>query len=142
MISFSGFQLKLTFNPPENSDKPFDDMFNCLFIEPELNRLFWLDTFLLSIFIFFFSMSKENPKIVPQEIEQVDTLEKKEHEIILYNDDVNTFDHVIECLVTICEHTYLQASFRTKYLCIERELLQKHIPVDVCKNDIIGRNLL
>ena len=54
-------------------------------------------------------MDKENPKIVPQKIEQVDTLEKKEHEIILYNDDVNTFDHVIECLVTICEHTYLQA---------------------------------
>ena len=54
-------------------------------------------------------MSKENPKILPQEIDQVDTLEKKEHEIILYNDDVNTFDHVIECLVTICEHTYLQA---------------------------------
>ena len=40
MISFSSFPLKLKFNPPENSDKPFDDMFNCLFIEPELNRLF------------------------------------------------------------------------------------------------------
>ena len=42
---------------------------------------------------------KKIQKLVPQEIEQVDTLEKKEHEIILYNDDVNTFDHVIECLV-------------------------------------------
>jgi ATP-dependent Clp protease adaptor protein ClpS len=54
-------------------------------------------------------MSEESPKITPLEIEQVDTLEKKEHEIILYNDDVNTFDHVIECLVKICEHSYLQA---------------------------------
>ena len=25
------------------------------------------------------------------------------------NDDVNTFDHVIDCLVNICDHNYLQA---------------------------------
>ena len=56
-----------------------------------------------------YKLSKENPKIVPQEIEQIDTLEDKEHEIILYNDDVNTFDHVIECLVKLCDHSYLQA---------------------------------
>jgi ATP-dependent Clp protease adaptor protein ClpS len=31
------------------------------------------------------------------------------HEIILYNDDINTFDHVIECLISICDHTPLQA---------------------------------
>ena len=54
-------------------------------------------------------MSKENPKIIPQEIKQVETLEKKEHEIILYNDDVNTFEHVIECLVRICGHSHIQA---------------------------------
>jgi ATP-dependent Clp protease adaptor protein ClpS len=54
-------------------------------------------------------MSKENPKISPQEIEQVETLEIKKHEIILFNDDVNTFDHVIECLVQICGHSYIQA---------------------------------
>ncbi|MCB9246583.1 MAG: ATP-dependent Clp protease adaptor ClpS [Flavobacteriales bacterium] len=29
--------------------------------------------------------------------------------IILYNDDVNTFDHVIDCLVKYCEHDPLQA---------------------------------
>ena len=27
----------------------------------------------------------------------------------LYNDEVNTFDHVIECLVKICDHSYIQA---------------------------------
>ena len=54
-------------------------------------------------------MSKENPKIIPQEIKQVETLEKKEHEIILFNDDVNTFEHVIECLVRICGHSHIQA---------------------------------
>lgn len=29
--------------------------------------------------------------------------------LILYNDDVNTFDHVIDCLVRICKHDELQA---------------------------------
>jgi ATP-dependent Clp protease adaptor protein ClpS len=28
---------------------------------------------------------------------------------VLYNDDVNTFDHVINCLVRICKHTSEQA---------------------------------
>ena len=29
--------------------------------------------------------------------------------LIIYNDDVNTFDHVIKCLVEICEHEAIQA---------------------------------
>ena len=29
--------------------------------------------------------------------------------LILYNDDVNTFDHVIETLILVCEHTEIQA---------------------------------
>ena len=33
----------------------------------------------------------------------------REHEIILYNDDVNTFDHVIQTLISVCEHTAQQA---------------------------------
>ena len=31
------------------------------------------------------------------------------NEIVLYNDDVNTFDHVIESLVAICNHSHEQA---------------------------------
>ncbi|MDK2772812.1 MAG: ATP-dependent Clp protease adaptor ClpS [Flavobacterium sp.] len=31
------------------------------------------------------------------------------NEIILFNDDVNTFDHVIETLIKVCEHDPLQA---------------------------------
>lgn len=31
------------------------------------------------------------------------------HEIILYNDDVNTFDHVIDTLIRVCHHDELQA---------------------------------
>mgnify|MGYP001214727601 CR=1 FL=1 len=33
----------------------------------------------------------------------------KEHEIVLYNDDVNTFDYVIDTLVNVCDHTLEQA---------------------------------
>ena len=46
-----------------------------------------------------------------------DTLEKPEvsqdladkRSIVLYNDDVNTFDWVIQCLMEVCEHTPEQA---------------------------------
>lgn len=31
------------------------------------------------------------------------------NEIILYNDDVNTFDHVIDTLIRVCKHDELQA---------------------------------
>ena len=31
------------------------------------------------------------------------------NEIIIYNDDVNTFDHVIDTLVRVCRHTAEQA---------------------------------
>lgn len=43
--------------------------------------------------------------------EQVEVMEQvaTNHEIILYNDDVNTFDHVIDTLVRVCKHDDLQA---------------------------------
>jgi ATP-dependent Clp protease adaptor protein ClpS len=31
------------------------------------------------------------------------------NEIVLYNDDVNTFDHVIDTLIRVCRHDELQA---------------------------------
>jgi ATP-dependent Clp protease adaptor protein ClpS len=34
-------------------------------------------------------------------------VEKKD--LIVYNDDVNTFDHVIESLVKVCKHQMIQA---------------------------------
>jgi ATP-dependent Clp protease adaptor protein ClpS len=33
----------------------------------------------------------------------------KHNEIVLYNDDVNTFDHVVDTLIYACEHTPEQA---------------------------------
>ena len=31
------------------------------------------------------------------------------NEIVLHNDDVNTFDHVIDTLMRVCKHDELQA---------------------------------
>jgi ATP-dependent Clp protease adaptor protein ClpS len=40
---------------------------------------------------------------------EVETLEKKENKIVLFNDDFNTFDHVIDMLIAACDHTPVQA---------------------------------
>lgn len=39
----------------------------------------------------------------------VDQSKSDHYQIILYNDDINTFDHVIETLINVCDHTTLQA---------------------------------
>lgn len=43
--------------------------------------------------------------------DDVSVLEKEDaqNQIILFNDDVNTFDHVIDMLVYACDHEPLQA---------------------------------
>lgn len=62
----------------------------------------------------FFSIFVPNPldmsaKERLQESLLVDELEKNLNEIVLFNDDVNTFDHVIQTLIDVCEHTPEQA---------------------------------
>ena len=44
-----------------------------------------------------------------QEDVLVAELEGRQNEIVLFNDDVNTFDHVIETLIYACDHTPEQA---------------------------------
>jgi len=38
-----------------------------------------------------------------------DVLTKELHNLIVWNDDVNTFDWVIESLIDVCEHDSIQA---------------------------------
>ncbi|MFT6096334.1 MAG: ATP-dependent Clp protease adaptor protein ClpS [Nonlabens sp.] len=40
---------------------------------------------------------------------ELEVLEQKENKIVLFNDEVNTFDHVIDMLVAACDHTPIQA---------------------------------
>jgi ATP-dependent Clp protease adaptor protein ClpS len=39
----------------------------------------------------------------------VEEMVSREHEIIVYNDDINTFDHVIDTLIDTCDHNPHQA---------------------------------
>ncbi|MCX6171264.1 MAG: ATP-dependent Clp protease adaptor ClpS [Flavobacterium sp.] len=44
-----------------------------------------------------------------QEDVLVDELVAINNEIVLFNDDVNTFDHVIDTLIRVCQHSSEQA---------------------------------
>lgn len=46
-------------------------------------------------------------KIVEEVLLDEETV--KQNEIVLFNDDVNTFDHVINTLMDVCEHSAEQA---------------------------------
>jgi ATP-dependent Clp protease adaptor protein ClpS len=50
-------------------------------------------------------------KEVVKEEKEVDVLDAVDDglKVVLYNDDVNTFDWVIECLCELCEHDEIQA---------------------------------
>jgi len=51
--------------------------------------------------------NNDNPDVL--EVVKTKTKLKNTHQIILFNDDVNTFDHVIDTLVSVCDHDYIQA---------------------------------
>lgn len=44
-------------------------------------------------------------------LEKIDVLEQliENKDLIVFNDDVNTFDHVIESLIKVCSHDTIQA---------------------------------
>jgi len=52
---------------------------------------------------------KEKSKEFPLSEEFSEVEGKEEKCLVLHNDEVHTFDYVIECLIEICEHTTNQA---------------------------------
>lgn len=52
-------------------------------------------------------MSESAPQDLPES--ETDVLTEDGRTLVLYNDDFNTFDHVINCLVNICNHDLIQA---------------------------------
>ena len=38
-----------------------------------------------------------------------DLVDTEEHDLVVFNDDVNTFEHVAKILVKVCKHTQEQA---------------------------------
>lgn len=49
------------------------------------------------------------PKINPQDESQTILASERKHELILFNDDVNTFDYVTKTLMAVCDHSFIQA---------------------------------
>lgn len=47
--------------------------------------------------------------ILTEEIASVETQEALSKKLVLYNDDYNTFDFVIESLIEVCDHDPIQA---------------------------------
>ena len=45
----------------------------------------------------------------PQKLGSGKTESRKTSKLMLHNDEVNTFDYVMEALVEICEHSHIQA---------------------------------
>ncbi len=52
-------------------------------------------------------MILEDIELLEEEIIETDT--DKGYSLVVYNDDVNTFDHVIQTLIEVCHHTRQQA---------------------------------
>jgi ATP-dependent Clp protease adaptor protein ClpS len=91
-------------------------------------------------------MSKANFSL--DEKEDVFTLESiaEDHlsQLIVYNDDYNTFDWVIQCFMEVCQHTFEQSEqlsliihFKGKAVC-KTDSMDKLIPL---KDALIERGL-
>lgn len=50
-----------------------------------------------------------SPDVLEEEITEVVTKEEATKALLLYNDDVNTFDFVSESLIKVCKHDAIQA---------------------------------
>ena len=49
------------------------------------------------------------PYIEESEILLEDLLDQEALDLVVFNDDVNTFDHVIQVLMKVCKHSHEQA---------------------------------
>ena len=69
-----------------------------------------------------------------------DTLEavEKESELIVYNDDVNTFDHVINTLIRVCKHSNEQAQQCTLIIHFKGKCSVKTGPIEKLKSACQG----
>lgn len=50
-----------------------------------------------------------NTELQELELEEVDVLTEPNKHLVLYNDDVNTFEFVTESLIKVCRHDSIQA---------------------------------
>ena len=67
--------------------------------------------------------------ILEKELEDIG----KKSELIVFNDDFNTFDWVIKCFIEICEHTYEQAEQSALIVHFKGKATVRTAPMEVLK---------
>lgn len=55
------------------------------------------------------SMAQTQTEAEVLELVETETILTDSKDLVIYNDDFNTFDHVIESLVKVCRHDVIQA---------------------------------
>jgi ATP-dependent Clp protease adaptor protein ClpS len=60
-------------------------------------------------------------ELIEESIEKLPT-----YALVVYNDDVNTFDHVINTLIRVCKHTFEQATQCTYLIHFKGKYAVKH----------------
>ncbi len=80
-----------------------------------------------------------------KEVEVTDATDVGEKsQLIVYNDDFNTFDWVIKCLMEVCSHTYEQSEQLSVLVHFKGKAVVKTSSFSVLKpmkNDLIERGL-
>ena len=84
-------------------------------------------------------------KQLHEEVEVLDEVEVAySHQLVVYNDDVNTFDWVIESLMKICKHTLEQATQCAMFIHFKGKYAVKNGDYDTLKpmcNSITERGI-
>jgi ATP-dependent Clp protease adaptor protein ClpS len=88
------------------------------------------------------------PNINNEELEELLVIEETSIEetsfLIVYNDDHNTFDWVIQCFVEICNHTFEQSEQLSLMIHYKGKATIKTAPLDVLrpmKDSLVSRGL-
>jgi ATP-dependent Clp protease adaptor protein ClpS len=71
-----------------------------------------------------------------EELDEViveDVIGGEHSELIVFNDDHNTFDWVIQCFVEICKHTHVQAEQLSLLIHFSGKAIVKTAPFEVLK---------
>lgn len=84
---------------------------------------------------------------LPDEVMELDAVAEDMYAIVIYNDDVNTFDFVIDCLVELCGHTKHQAEqcatfihYKGKYA-VKSGPVEKLVPIctELCRRGLSAK---
>ncbi len=89
-------------------------------------------------------MKKKDEKTITQEEILLSIINEEGNELILFNDNIHTFDYVIKALIEVCEMSYEQASTCANIAHYKGLCAIKHGSYDELRkmyNELVERNL-